>query len=62
MLGVNYSKCERVIEDVARKQIAEVWFNPGADSDELIAKARSLNIRPIVACSIMAVGQNPNAL
>ena len=53
---------ERVIEDVARKQIAEVWLNPGADSDALIAKARSLNIRPIVACSIMAVGQNPNAL
>jgi predicted CoA-binding protein len=52
---------ERVIEEVARKQIPEVWLNPGADSDALIAKARSLSIRPIVACSIVALGQNPYA-
>src|SRR6476620_2823503 len=53
---------ERVIEEVARKQIPEVWLNPGAESDELIARARSLSIKPIVACSIVAVGQNPYAL
>ena len=53
---------ERVIEDVARKGIAEVWFNPGAESDALIARARALNIQPIVACSIIAIGQNPYAL
>ncbi len=53
---------EQVIEDVARKQIPEVWLNPGAESDELVAKARSLSIKPIVACSIVAVGQNPYAL
>ena len=53
---------ELVIEDVARKGIPEVWLNPGAESDALIAKARRLSIRPIVACSIVGVGQNPNAL
>lgn len=53
---------ERVIDEVARKNIAEVWLNPGAESDALIARARSLSIRPIVACSIVAVGQNPYAL
>jgi len=53
---------EQVIEEVARKQIPEVWLNPGAESDELVAKARSLSIKPIVACSIVAVGQNPYAL
>ena len=53
---------EQVIEEVARKQIPEVWLNPGAESDELIARARSLSIKPIVACSIVAVGQNPYAL
>ena len=53
---------EVVIEDVARKGIPEVWLNPGAESDALIAKARGLSIRPIVACSIVGVGQNPNAL
>ena len=53
---------ERVIEEVARKGIAEVWFNPGAESDALIARARALNIQPIVACSIVAIGENPYAL
>jgi predicted CoA-binding protein len=50
---------ERVIEDVARKRIPEVWLNPGAESDELIARARALSIQPIVACSIVAIGKNP---
>jgi predicted CoA-binding protein len=53
---------ERVIEEVARKGIPEVWLNPGADSDALIARARALSLRPIVACSIVAIGQNPYAL
>lgn len=53
---------ERVIEEVARKGIAEVWLNPGAESDALVARARALNIQPIVACSIVAIGQNPYAL
>jgi predicted CoA-binding protein len=53
---------ETVIEDVARKQIPEVWLNPGAESEQLVARARSLSIRPIVACSIVALGENPYAL
>jgi len=53
---------ERIIEDVARKKIAEVWLNPGAESDALIARARALSIQPIVACSIVAIGKNPYAL
>jgi uncharacterized protein len=50
---------ERVIEEVARKQIPEVWLNPGAESSQLIARARALDITPIVACSIIAIGENP---
>ena len=50
---------EQVIEEVARKQIPEVWLNPGAESEALIARATALQLRPIVACSIMAIGQNP---
>jgi len=53
---------EEVIAEVAQKGIAEVWFNPGAESERLIAKARSLDIQPIVACSIVAIGQNPYEL
>jgi uncharacterized protein len=50
---------EQVIGEVAQKGVAEVWLNPGAESDELIARARALAIQPIVACSIVAIGQNP---
>jgi predicted CoA-binding protein len=50
-----------VIDEIARKGIAEVWLNPGAESDALIARARALQIQPIVACSIVAVGANPYA-
>ena len=53
---------EQVIEDVAKKGITEVWLNPGAESDALVARARALNIQPIVACSVVAIGQNPYAL
>jgi predicted CoA-binding protein len=52
----------RLIDEVARKGIPEVWLNPGADSDKLIARAKSLNIQPIVACSVVAIGQNPYRL
>jgi predicted CoA-binding protein len=53
---------ERVIDDVAAKKIPEVWLNPGAESDALTARARALSIKPIIACSIVAIGRNPYTL
>jgi predicted CoA-binding protein len=53
---------EHVIGEIAQKGIAEVWLNPGAESDELIARAKALHIQPIVACSIVAIGENPYRL
>jgi len=50
---------EQLIADVVAKGVREVWLNPGADSDEVIARAKALGIQPIVACSIVAIGQNP---
>jgi predicted CoA-binding protein len=52
---------ERVIEEVAKKKIPEVWLNPGSESDELVRVARSLDVEPILACSILGVGENPYA-
>jgi len=52
---------EKVIREVASKQIPEVWLNPGSESDELIRLARSLKVEPIVACSILGIGENPYA-
>jgi predicted CoA-binding protein len=50
---------EQVINEVAQKGITEVWLNPGSESDALIARARALQIQPIIACSIVAIGRNP---
>ena len=52
---------EKVMPEIARKQIPEVWLNPGAESEALIQLARSLKVEPIVACSIIAIGENPYA-
>jgi predicted CoA-binding protein len=41
----------QLLDDVAKKGCKELWVNPGADSPELIQKARSLGLDPIVACS-----------
>ena len=43
----------QVIEEIARKGIKEVWFNPGAESPALTERARALGLEPIEACSIM---------
>ena len=51
-----------VLDEVARKKIPTVWLNPGADGPEVIARARALGLQPIVACSILAVGERPDDL
>src|SRR5687767_9469051 len=52
---------EQVMPEVARKGIPEVWLNPGSESADLIRLARSLAVEPIVACSIISIGENPYA-
>ncbi len=47
---------EQIIAGVAQKGIPEIWLNPGAESDALIARAEALQLRPIVACSLIAIG------
>ena len=49
----------RVMDDIAKKGIPEVWLNPGADDDEVLERARELGLHTIQACSIMAIGESP---
>ena len=51
---------ESIIDEIAAKRIPEVWLNPGAESAILVSKARALKLLPKVACSIIAIGENPN--
>ncbi|MBN1342751.1 MAG: CoA-binding protein [Phycisphaerae bacterium] len=49
-----------VIEEIAAVGPEEVFLNPGSESEELVAKARSLGLDPILACSILAIGEEPD--
>jgi uncharacterized protein len=49
----------KALEDLARKGVGEVWLNPGADDDEVVARARTLGLKTIQACSIIAIGESP---
>ena len=50
-----------VIAEIARKGVKEVYINPGAESDELVDKAHKLGLNPILACSVLAIGMDPDS-
>lgn len=52
----------KVLADIAAKGVAELYVNPGAESDELLTRARTLGLDPIVACSIVEIGVSPSSL
>jgi predicted CoA-binding protein len=49
----------RVLDDLAKKGIPEVWLNPGADDRQVVEKARALGLKTVVHCSIIAIGDSP---
>jgi len=49
----------QLLDEIAEREVKELFVNPGAESDELLEKARALGLNAIVACSIMAVGMRP---
>lgn len=48
-----------LLEGFARKKIPEIWVNPGAESDELLAEAKRRKLNVIAACSIVGIGRSP---
>ena len=52
----------KVIEEVAKKGIKEIYLNPGAENEELLKKAKDLGIKVVQACSILATGTHPKEL
>lgn len=48
-----------VLDDIAKKGAKELFLNPGTESDEVIEKAKSLGLDPILACSILDIGEMP---
>ncbi|KPK42463.1 MAG: CoA-binding protein [Omnitrophica WOR_2 bacterium SM23_29] len=52
----------KVVEEVAKKGIKEIYLNPGAESEELIRKAKALGLKVVQACSIFSIGISPAEL
>jgi len=51
---------ESLLPEFERKQIAEIWINPGAESDRLIAEGTRRKLNMIYACSIVGIGRHPS--
>ncbi len=50
---------EQLLETIAQLKPTELFVNPGAESDRLVEKARELGLDPILACSIVDLGESP---
>ena len=49
----------RLLDEFQRKEIQEIWVNPGAEDDAVIAEARRRRMNVYFACSIIGIGRNP---
>ena len=49
----------KVLDEIAARGCDELFFNPGSESGELLARARELGLEPILACSIVDLGESP---
>jgi hypothetical protein len=49
-----------LLDQIAAKHPQEVWFNPGSESPELLARAEALGLPVITACSIIDLGRHPS--
>jgi predicted CoA-binding protein len=49
-----------LLEEFERKKIAEIWVNPGAEDDRVMAEARRRGLNVIFACSIIGIGRSPS--
>ena len=52
----------KILPDIVARGCAELWLNPGTESDEVLAEAEQLGLNVIQACSIVGVGMSPASL
>ena len=49
----------RLLPDIAEKGPGRLFLNPGSEDDAVVARAAELGLDPIIACSIVAIGDSP---
>ena len=50
----------RLLDEFDRKGIREVWINPGAETDQMLAEKKKRKANLLFACSIVGVGRSPH--
>jgi predicted CoA-binding protein len=50
----------KLLPAIARKGPGALYLNPGSEDDAVIARASELGLKPILACSILAIGDRPS--
>jgi hypothetical protein len=48
-----------LLEAIKNSGAKELYVNPGAESEALLARAEALGLDPIVTCSIVEIGERP---
>jgi hypothetical protein len=54
-------KTLRVLAEIASKGPGMLYLNPGSADDAVVERARALGLDPILACSIIAIGDRPGS-
>jgi len=49
----------KLLPEFKAKGIAEIFLNPGSESEALVAEAERLGLNAIQACSIIDIGERP---
>lgn len=50
----------KVLDDIAAKGMTgEIYINPGAESEELFARAEKLKLNAVFACAILDIDDSP---
>ena len=49
----------QLLDEIAVTGALEIFLNPGTESPEVVARARTLGISPILDCAIVAIGESP---
>jgi predicted CoA-binding protein len=50
----------KLLAQFARKGPGDLYLNPGSEDDAVIARAAELGLKPILECSILAIGDRPS--
>jgi predicted CoA-binding protein len=52
--------CRATARRVRAQEDPEIWLNPGADDDDVLAEAKRRGLNVIAACSIIGAGKRPS--